>query len=284
MARSLMLSQRGFTLIEAVVVIVITGIISVVVAIFIRAPVQGYFDLARRAELSDNADLAARRIARDLRLALPNSVRVTGTPDNIIEFLPTRDGGRYRSDLSSLGAGDPLDFFVTPPDTSFDLLGQPINFQAGDQIVIYNTGYTNADAYAGNNGATHNRRAYNGAAGLQSNVSVNSPTSFSQESPSRRFQVINTPVTYICDGGTLWRYWGYAIQAAQTATDSVAELDALVAVAGGKAQLAQNVTACTFGFTQGVNARNGLVTIRLSLTKDGETVSLYHEVHVNNVP
>lgn len=279
-------SQRGFTLIEAVIVMVITGIISVMVAVFIRAPVQGYFDMARRAELTDSADNAARRIARDLRLALPNSVRVPIAATNVIEFLPTRDGGRYRSEVGDLGAGDPLDF-GTPVDTSFNLLGQPINFQVGDQIVVYNTGYPNADAYAGNAAASDNRRAYNGAAGLQNTVSLSSVNSYSQESPSRRFQVISTPVSYICEGGILWRYWGYPIQTSQATTDTVAKLNALVLPASatrGRAQLAQNVTACIFDFTQGVNARNGLVSIRLSLTQSAETISLYHEVHVNNVP
>ncbi|NCN89388.1 MAG: prepilin-type N-terminal cleavage/methylation domain-containing protein, partial [Gallionella sp.] len=57
------MSQRGFTLIEMIVVIVITGIIAGIVAIFIKAPVQGYVDSARRAELTDIADTAVRRLA-----------------------------------------------------------------------------------------------------------------------------------------------------------------------------------------------------------------------------
>ena len=69
-------TQRGFTLVEMIVVIVITGIIAGVVAIFLRAPVQGYVDSARRAEMTDIADTALRRIGRDLRTAVPNSVRV----------------------------------------------------------------------------------------------------------------------------------------------------------------------------------------------------------------
>ena len=68
--------QRGFTLIEAVMVITITGIVAAMVAIFIRTPIQSYFDLERRVEMTDTADTALRRIARDSRLALPNSVRV----------------------------------------------------------------------------------------------------------------------------------------------------------------------------------------------------------------
>nr|MBP9219285.1 type II secretion system protein [Sterolibacterium sp.] len=46
----------GFTLIEMIVAIVLLGIISVMVATFIRSPVLGYVDTVRRAELTDTAD------------------------------------------------------------------------------------------------------------------------------------------------------------------------------------------------------------------------------------
>ncbi|MFA6270798.1 MAG: type II secretion system protein, partial [Candidatus Paceibacterota bacterium] len=69
--------SAGFTLVEAVVAIVITGILAGIVAVFIASPVQGYVDSVRRAELTDAADVALRRMMRDIRLALPNSLRVT---------------------------------------------------------------------------------------------------------------------------------------------------------------------------------------------------------------
>ena len=72
---------RGFTLLEAVLVIVITGIIAAIVAVFIKLPVDSYLDSARRAELTDVADTAVRRMARDIHLALPNSVRNPGDGD-----------------------------------------------------------------------------------------------------------------------------------------------------------------------------------------------------------
>jgi len=50
--------QVGFTLIEAIIVIAITGIVAAAVAMFIRLPVQGYVDSAARAELTDIADTA----------------------------------------------------------------------------------------------------------------------------------------------------------------------------------------------------------------------------------
>jgi len=43
------------------------------------------------------------------------------------------------------------------------------------------------------------------------------------------------------------------------------------------------VSGCLFTY-EAVNQRFGLLSIRLTLAQSGETVALYHEVHVNNVP
>ena len=90
--------SRGFTLIEMIVVIVLTSIIASAVAVFIKLPVEGYVATARRAEMTDIADTAIRRMGRDLRLALPNSVRVTDGGATI-EILLTKTGGRYRTEI-----------------------------------------------------------------------------------------------------------------------------------------------------------------------------------------
>lgn len=96
--------QRGFNLIELVISIVITGIIVAGVAYFIY-PVRQAVDIAVRAELTDAADTALQRLGRDLRLALPNSVRVTNSGGAAyVEFLAVRAAGRYRADVGG-GAG-----------------------------------------------------------------------------------------------------------------------------------------------------------------------------------
>src|SRR5689334_13950131 len=90
--------MRGFTLTEAIMVIVTTGILATMVAVFIQRPIQGFFDTARRAALVDAADTVLRRISRDVREALPNSVRVTG--GTALEFLHMRAAGRYREQVA----------------------------------------------------------------------------------------------------------------------------------------------------------------------------------------
>ncbi|MDP2693813.1 MAG: prepilin-type N-terminal cleavage/methylation domain-containing protein [Gallionella sp.] len=272
-------SSKGFTLVEMIMVIVITGIIGGIVAVFLKAPVQQYVDVARRADMSDIADTALRRIGRDLRLALPNSVRVTGTCDGtaacFIEFLPTKGGGRYRAGMG----GDELDFTVA--DSTFEVLGpMPTGLVAGtDQIVVYNLGIAGADTYAGDNRATVSAPPAGAVANIASKL-------FPFDSPGHRFHVISAPVSYVCSpvaggaGGTLTRYWGYAIQVTQPSNTAVAPLST-----ANNALLATHVSSCRFSYDAFVVAqRSGLVTTNLGITEEGETVTLYSAVHVSNQP
>ncbi|MBK9161786.1 MAG: hypothetical protein IPM27_09545 [Nitrosomonadales bacterium] len=267
-------------------VIVITGIIGGMVAVFLKAPIQQYMDVSRRADMTDIADTAVRRVVRDLRLALPNSVRVTGACDGVgdcfIEFLPTTSGGRYRAvaDAGVLcaavpgnAAGDALSFVAA--DTCFEVLGPLPTVAVGDQVVVYNLGSAGADAYAGNTLATHNRRAVS-AVGANT-ISITSANALPFDSPGNRFHVITTPVSYVCDGaGALLRWQGYAIQAAQPTT---------LPITGSSVRLATHVSGCRFDYNANVVAqRSGLVTMHLGITEQGETVSLYSAAHVSNQP
>ena len=101
-------------------------------------------------------------------------------------------------------------------------------------------------------------------------------------SPGSRFQIVGTPVSYACDLGTgrIWRYSGYAFQAAQPVT--LATLNGLAGVTA--AVLTSNVTACSFAYGAGVLQHNGLVSISLTLSLVGESVTLQHQVNVDNVP
>ncbi len=272
--------HAGFTLIEMIVVIAITAIVGSMVVMFLRAPLESYVAQDRRARLADAADTALRRMGRDIRLALPNSVRVqpvvVGTVTVFyLEFLGTRSGGRYRAQGDGSLGNDNLDFTNPAGDSSFDVLGPAIDVEAGDRIAVYNLGILGADAWAvGTPGDT--LAAYTGPTGSVSNIAIASKK-FPLASPGNRFQVVDGPVSYVCDpgNGTLTRYWGYAIAAVQPTAFAAATPQAL---------LATGVSACSFDYQPGVTERGGLVSVTLYLSQAGETVRLYATTQVSNQP
>jgi len=267
-------------------VMVITGVLAGMVAVFIAKPVEGYVDSVKRAELTDAADTALRRLARDVRLALPNSLRVTtSASSNYIEFIMTSAGGRYRDVSDGSSGGNALDY-TNAINKSLDVLGplpSPLASGAsGDYIVVLNLGpgYAPAEAYAGGN-----RAQIASVAGSTITLAANP---FAAQvpplpSPNSRFQVVpfdTQAVKFICPKttttpGNLMRYWQYGF------ADTLATTPAT----GSSALLVANAT-CTVSYAQNAQQRNGIVTINLTLTDptNQESVSLFHQIHVDNSP
>ncbi|WP_296447344.1 prepilin-type N-terminal cleavage/methylation domain-containing protein [Rhodoferax sp. UBA5149] len=268
--------QCGFTIIELIMVIVIMGAIGGMVSVFMKSPIDAYFASARRAALTDVADTTVRRMARDIRKALPNSIL---NPNNqCLEFIPTKTGGRYRAVVDASGNGDILDFAATAPaDGSFDMLGanSTLADQAiarGDLVAVYNLGISDANAYNADNTSAVSSV---GAGSLPNETKINiAPMKFPLASGSNRFHVIpkdEKVVAFVCAGGSLYR-------------TARAFAGATCPVTG--AILARNVDACNFVYSGSDLQRNALVQLGITF-KDGtsnETVSLYHEVHVDNTP
>lgn len=291
--------QRGFTLVEAIVTIVIIGVLAGIVAVFIRTPMQNYADSAARAEMSDAADLALRRIGRDLRSALPNSIRVVGSDGHGIEFLPTKTGGRYLSAADGDADGSTrfaLEFLDASAPAKFTVVGAPPNFlsraSAGDFVVVYNlgAGFAPADAWAGGNRAQIKQMT--SSAGLVNVEMVSNPFALqtpAMQSPNQRFQVIGLPVAYYCgsENGvlTLRRYSGYDFTAAGSPPST-----------GSSAVIASRLATCSGLFSydgnlgtpgSAANRRSGLVTLAMSLrprNDNAAAIRLLYQVHVDNTP
>ena len=255
-------------------------------AIFFAYPVQQAGDVVVRAALTDMADNALQRIGRDVRLALPNSVRVqTVGGVSYLEFIPVRTAGRYRVENSGAcnGAGsDALTFDAA--DDCFKSLGAIPNFSdvvtAGspDFLVLnnYGTSFSGQSVY---DASPANVRSINGVTSNEVRFASGSFDRKLHDSPGRRFFIGAQPVSYRCDpiGGTLTRHTGYGL----LSTQPDAGLPAGV-------QLATAVSACSFDYSESVAPHVALLTIRLTLTRavstGTESVSLYHAIHVNNLP
>ena len=278
-------AQRGFTLVEAIVVIVITGIIAAGVAVFIRAPVEGYVDSVARAELTDAADTALRRLSRDVNSALPNSLR-QGPGAACIEFLPALGGGRYRVAPRADGTGNILDF--TQNDPSFDVLAQnglpPTGGFGNSSVVVYNLGIPGANAYDPND---RNRAAINAGASNAGLITLAAANQFPFRSPGNRFQVIqNASVVYYCAGNAIWRA-SRALPAGVLAAPAACPQADFV----GATVLVGNVdcTQSSFAYNAAVSQRHGILALTLVLTQPAsrgvnETISLYQEVQIDNTP
>lgn len=275
--RRLALATRGFTLIELITVLVLIGIAGSISVVFLTQPVQAYLTQTRRAELVDAAEMALQRMARDIRRAVPNSVRVN-PPGNALEMLNSVDGGRYRA----APPGTPkriLDF--TRSDTSFNVLGPfgSPGTTTTHALVIYNLGITGADAYAGTDVITPSGTAItispDGAesrVGLDFSGTANPSFRFAHESPGQRVYLVDGAVSYVCAGGALYRAGSYPFGPVQPS-------------AGSGALVTEHVSECRFSYDPAVTAtRAGLVTLTLTLTKDGESVRLVRQVHVQNAP
>jgi MSHA biogenesis protein MshO len=284
--------QTGFTLVELIIVIVISGILATGLSNFIVQPIQGYTDLARRATLVNAADNALRRMARDVHSALPNSIRVSGSA---LEMINVVDGGRYRDDPPP---GDPnkrLEF--NKADTEFNLLGQfsgitrPFVY-TNQRLVIYNVGVPGASAYeAGSTVITPSGTSFSiaadgafAAAGAEDHITLSSGFKFGNQSPTQRIYLVDTPISYVCSGGNLYRYTGYPIAAGQFTTDA-----ALTGAGASRALVANQVNTCTLTYAPGTSQRAGLLTLALKLTQtlpdaSTEDVQLLHQVHVDNTP
>jgi hypothetical protein len=81
--------------------------------------------------------------------------------------------------------------------------------------------------------------------------------------------------------GTLTRYWAYGYFSATAGGQRTPA--AIAAIAHAHAILASHVSDCHFVYNTG-NQRNSLLAVRLTITRGGERVFLYHEIHVNNIP
>jgi MSHA biogenesis protein MshO len=270
----------GFSLIELVIVITILGILAASVGVFIANPVTAYFNTIDRATLTAAGNAAIRRIERELQAAVPNSARITTSGGTtFLEFVPVVDAGRYRHAASNSypTQNDPLTV-TDATDNSFQVLGPTVNVPSGSELVVLNLGYGNANLYSGGN-----VRAVTSTGPALQTITFTPTTSWPGDSPGYRFYIVTGAVTYACTPnaagtGTLTRYSGYAIQAAQPSSTAGAPL-----ASATSGLVLDDVTACTF--TPGpVSVDLNAVQTELQLTRSGETVSLYSQVHAPNNP
>jgi len=263
--------QRGFTLVELVMVIVLLGIISAVLAPVITSNITAYRDTRSRNELIARGRLALERLSREIHQAVPNSLRlVTGTT-NTIEFVTASNGGRYvdRNDTLISAGSCPTAFrFSTGVSLNRLCLLHPDTAPAANDIlVIGNTSPT----FLQNSSS---RVVVSTVAGASPLWTVTFPNhTFNDASPGKHYTIVDySHEVGLASGALRWRL---------SSGIPGGEYDDAVDVTGADAQLIDGVSAVAFSYAA---AADGMLNVNLTLADGNETVQLYEEIYVRNTP
>lgn len=285
------LRMGGFTLVELVMVIALSGLVAVMITTVLSRPLEAFGGQSRRAELVDIAAGALQRMSRDVRLAVPNSLRVSAN-GQAMELLLIHSAARYRPNrvgeqglrFSAAAAGTCGSTTQGGRCDSFQVLAPGFNPAGARWLVLYNTGAEGSSVWApGNPGSiTPTGTIFNTLAGApvgESHIALgNLPPAgfrFAFASPQNRLYLAETVVGYRCQNGQLVRYsYNQLLAAVPNAPP-----------AGSNPQpVARNVLNCTFTYQPGSTQRAGLLTLGLGISAAGETLQLLQQVHVDNAP
>lgn len=283
--------HSGFSLIELIVVIVILGALATGAGLLILKPIESYDAQLRRQQLVDQGEMALRQIARDVRQALPNSLRTRSLAGlQGVEMVNIIDGARYRDEFGGEFVADTDILEFSGNDTDFNFLGTLNNLLPGvinARLVIYNT----------NSAGIYNDAALNNSPGIITpststlTLSLNTPPSedaehhisisapgfqFSQQSPGQRAFLVDGPVSYLCNpgAGSIVRYSGYAYSTTQP----------MPPVGGTSDTVISRLGSCNISYTAGSLQRGDILSLEITISDSGEAIKLFHQVHVVNLP
>ncbi|WP_152663095.1 PilW family protein [Arsukibacterium ikkense] len=261
--------QRGFTLIELTIVIVLLSILALGVSSYIGLGASMYSDATEREQVLTQSRFVAERLQRELRNAAPNSIRAADGPLlRCIEFAPIVASGVYLQAPVAPDAGNELrlallnwqDSYLGLPFTIYPRQLHDIYGSSGSTIPLSGSEQDDADG----NSATRT-------------VQLASSHSFPLDSPEQRFYLLAaSPVSYCFNGveGSIRRYSGYSYNATQP----------LPPAAVGSL-MAGNVQQVRFAINDAVLTRNSVVNLLLQFGQSQASDMFFnYEVHIPNVP
>ena len=125
--------MRKFTLIELIIVIVMLGILSTFTFGFISWGARYYLDVSERQLVLDDSRFIIERLTRELRTALPYSIRTLTDSDEYacIEYVPIVASGRYIDIPQNPADSDDITVSVISPTSG--------SLAAGNQFSVFTT-------------------------------------------------------------------------------------------------------------------------------------------------
>ena len=255
-------TSEGFTLIELIAVIVLLSIMGTFSVRFIVSTLDNYNRTVDRGKLVGHGRQALERMTRQLRAAVPNSVRVTNA-NRCVEFLPIAGGGNYIGELADANNGAAAQATISSG-------GYQVTF--GTARYVYVAALTPNEVFSTSSVSTTISAAEDHSDNL---LTLSAAHQFLRNSFSNRFFLADNPAAFCVIAGELRYFSGYSTPSATTG------------VPGGVGSLmAQGVGSdgSPFSISSSSEDRNSLLALRLTFTRNSETVALNQEILIRNVP
>lgn len=252
--------EGGFTLVELVMVILLLGVMATFSSQFIGIGTQIYGDASRREQLMSDARFALERLNREVRDAVPGSVRVEDEGGGALEqgaclrFWPIATASRYLGSVVSTGLS-----IVTPsvlPKKNEDL------------AIVYplaSTGLLNQGCLQGSCTA----RVTDVGSDVSGALPLTLSNGFVKDSPGQRIYFANQQVRYCVVGTTLTR------ASAAIGTGALWSPPAL---------MAEHIRPTSYFYRDPASFNQSEVGLGIVFEQRGERVSFNHKLEVLNVP
>ena len=260
-------------------VMVVISILATGSVKFISQSAQGLVDSAERQSLASTASIAIEKVLRQVRGALPNSVRAFDDDGNsCIEFVPILRSSEYLSvPIAIAGTDFEAIAFVNADGTESGFVAvYPISENA-----IYGTSPETVRSVSTNTASAS--VVGTPSANLQTiTFSASSSYRFPTDSPEKRFFLISQPISFCEDSiGRLWRYQNYGFH-----PDSRSSIPTSGA---NRVLIADSleVNSLSFNISPPQLQRNAVVRMSLVIVRPSsniESIEISQEVQLRNVP
>lgn len=286
--------NKGFTLIELVMVIILLGITAVGTSNYMQFAAESYVDVARRDKLHQMGRIAVERITRELRHALPGSVRVNSdTGVQCLEFVPIVTATTYLEDLASKAKEDfqVLDFEL-PPTPYDDYYAAVYTIKSS---LVYDTSGSNRSR-VGINDITNPTAPDPPLSATDEQMTIHldkppAPLKFKRESPRKRLYIVKQPVSFCAENGLLTRYQGegsdYTYQSNQASVTPPHINTGTLLAEHIRLVDADSNAIDVFTFDSGTLRRTGVIALDFQFQDadaSDEWVQFSHEVLLRNLP
>lgn len=280
----------GFTLIEIITVIVILSIVTILGSSFVVQTVESYDRVQQRSQLINRGRQAVERLTRQLRAALPNSLRLSNDGSGMcIEFMPVTGGANYIGpDYDANGIADQEELPTVDngavPGAAYAVITAPFDLNIG-VAQHFTAGVMSAsELYTAANPSSREEVGAMGSTAIVS-VPLNTAHQFMRNSINQRFFILDNPGRFCIVGNQLFYYDNYTMP-----TDGLTDITNGQPAGASASLLADNIGDLTgitpFQLSAATQERNAVISITIPFaTRDGsETLELKQSVMIRNVP